>query len=121
MENKDELKETDIKNYMRYYFDDIIRFWDRDIEFRDVLLDENSYETYENILIHNISNKTSMDAKPLHIRFDKIDGFIKIHNKIRCLVLFYYSYCDKICDKSKYLKSEKKVVLQIVLIIILQK
>ena len=54
MENKDELKETDIKNYMRYYFDDIIRFWDRDIEFRDVLLDKNSYETYENTLIHNI-------------------------------------------------------------------
>ena len=48
-----------------------------------------------------------MGAKPLRIRFDKIDGFIKIHNKIRCLVLFDYSYCDKICDKIKYLISEK--------------
>ena len=39
MESKDELKEIDIKNCMCYYFDDIIRFWDSDIEFRDILLD----------------------------------------------------------------------------------
>ena len=32
-----------------------------------------------------------MGAKPLHIRIDKIDGFIKIHNEIRYLVLFDYS------------------------------
>ena len=41
------------------------------------------------------------------IRFDNIDRFVKIHNKIRYLVLFDYSYCDKICDKIKYLLSEK--------------
>ena len=46
-------------------------------------------------------------AKPLRIRFDKTDGFIKIHSKIRYLVLFDYSYCDKICDKIKYHISEK--------------
>ena len=45
--------------------------------------------------------------KPLRIRFDKINRFIKIHDKIRYLVLFDYSYCDKICDKIKYLISEK--------------
>ena len=44
---------------------------------------------------------------PLRIRFHEIDGFIKIHDKIRYLVLFDYSYCDKICDKIKYLISEK--------------
>ena len=48
-----------------------------------------------------------MGTKPLRIRFDKIDGFIKIHDKIRYLVLFDYSYCDKIFDKIKYLISEK--------------
>ena len=32
--------------------------------------------------------------------FDKIEGFIKIHNKIRFLVLFDYGYCDRICDKN---------------------
>ena len=48
-----------------------------------------------------------MDAKPLCIRFDETDEFMKIHNKIRYLVLFDYSYCDKICDKIKYLISKK--------------
>ena len=43
---------------------------------------------------------------PLRIRFNKIDGFIKIHNKIRYLVLFH-GWCDKICDMIKYLISEK--------------
>ena len=48
-----------------------------------------------------------MGAKPVQTRLGKIDGFIKIHDKIRYLVLFDYSYCDKIDDKIKYLRSEK--------------
>ena len=46
-------------------------------------------------------------AKPLRIRFNKIDGFIEIHDKTKYLVLFGYSYWYKICDKIKYLISEK--------------
>ena len=53
MENKDELKEIDIKNRTCYYFDNIIK--DRDIYSTDTLLDERPYETYRNILVHNIS------------------------------------------------------------------
>ena len=93
MESKDKLKEIDIKNRTCYYFDDIIRFWDRDIEFRDTLFNEKSYETSQNILIYDISYKTSTGAK------NKVDEFNKIHDKIRNLVLFGYSHCDKICDK----------------------
>ena len=52
--------------------------------------------------------QNSMGAKPLHIRFGKLDGFIKILNKIRYSVLFNYSYCNKSCDKIKYVMSEKK-------------
>ena len=37
-----------------------------------------------------------MGAKPLGIRFDEIDGFIKIYDRIRYLVLFYSGWCDKI-------------------------
>ena len=58
------------------YFDDIIRFWNRGIEFRDISLDEKSYEASENILSYDISYKISMGAKPLRIRFHKIDWFI---------------------------------------------
>ena len=46
------------------------------------------------------------DSIPLRIRFDKIDGFIKIFDGIRYLVLFSYLY-DKICNRIKYLVSEK--------------
>ena len=42
-----------------------------DIDFEDLLLDEKSYKTYENILIYDISYKTFMSAKPLRIWFEK--------------------------------------------------
>ena len=44
MESKSELKEIDNKNFTCYYFDDIIRFWDRDVDFSDILLDKNCIE-----------------------------------------------------------------------------
>ena len=37
MESKAKLNEFDIKNRTCYYFDDIIRIWDRDIDFSDFL------------------------------------------------------------------------------------
>ena len=46
----------------------------------------------------------------MRIRFDKIDGYIKIPDKIRYLVLFDYGYCDKTCEKIKYLISEKDAI-----------
>ena len=108
MESEDKLNEIDIKNRTCYYFEAVIKFWDRDINFSDILLDKNWYkERNENILVYDISYKTSTGARLLRIRLDKIDGFIKIHDKIRYLVLFDYSYCDKVCDKIKYLISEK--------------
>ena len=59
-------------------------------------------------LIYYISYKTLTGAKPaLGIKFHKINGFIKIHDKIICLVWFGYIYCDKICGKLKYLLSER--------------
>ena len=54
----------------------------------------------KNILIYDISYKTSTGAKPLRIRYNEIYGFIKIHNKIRYLVLFD-KQCDKICSRIK--------------------
>ena len=108
MEGKNELTEIDLKNRMCYYFDDMIIFWDTNNEFSDILLDKKLYKKkYENILIYDISYKTSTGAKPLRMRFDKIDGFIKIHDKIRYLVIFDYSYCDTIFNQIKYLISEK--------------
>ena len=62
-----------------------------------------------------------MVPKPLRTRFDEIDGFVISRDvKIKPLILFDYRLFNKICDKIKYIIS-KKVVLQIVLIIILEK
>ena len=51
--------------------------------------------------------KTSTGPKPLRIRFDKMKGFIRVRDKFRCLILFDYGLFYKICDKIKYLTSEK--------------
>ena len=85
-----------------YCFDDIIK--DVDIYFSDILLDE---KLYENISVYDISYKTSTGPKPLGIRFDKIDGFVRVCGESRYLVLFDDGLFDKIFDKVKYLISEK--------------
>ena len=68
----------------RYYFDDIIKL---DVFDLNVFLDEKSLE---NILVYEIWYKTFIDSKPLRIRFDEIDRFIKMYDETRfsyCLVL----------------------------------
>ena len=90
---------------MCYHFDDIIRV--EDISFDNILLDEKSYKTYQNILIYHISYKLFMGAKPLPIRFNEIDGFIKIYDGIRYLVLFGPGWYDAIYNRIRYLISEK--------------
>ena len=60
MDSNDELKETVIKNRTYYYFDDIIKIEDFNLD--NILIDEKSYEY---ILVYNISYKTLIDAKNL--------------------------------------------------------
>ena len=55
-----------------------------------------------------MESKASTSAKPFHIRLDELDRFIKVHDKIRYLILFDYNNCDEGCDKIKYLISEKR-------------
>ena len=57
----------------------------------------------------------------MRIRFDKIDGFIKVlEGEIKYWALFDSGLFDKFCDKIKYFIN-KKVVLQIVLITIMER
>ena len=51
-----------------------------------------------------------MGSKPLRIWFDKIEGFIKIYDGIRYLVILDHSWFDEICDINKYLMSEKNSI-----------
>ena len=57
-----------------------------------------------------------MGARPLRIKFDEINEFIKVYDGI---ILFGPEQYDAIYNKTRYLIS-KKIVLQILLAIILQ-
>ena len=102
MKRREKLKEVGIKNRTYYYFDDIM--WVTDIDFNNLLLDKKSYKKIQNVLVYQILYKTFMVKKSMHIRFDKIDAFIKIYDGIIYLVLLEYS---DIYDKIKYLKNGK--------------
>ena len=49
--------------------------------------------------------------KSTHIKFNKIDGFIKTHNGIRCVVLFDHGWFNKVCDRINILKIKKSGIL----------
>ena len=44
-----------------------------------------------------------MGAKPLLIRFDKVDKFIKLYDGNRYLVIFDPEKCDAISNRVRYL------------------
>ena len=67
---------------MQNNFDDTVKLEDFGID--NILIDCKSYE---NILIYDISVQTLIDLQLLDIRFDKIDGFIRIYNGNRYLTL----------------------------------
>ena len=60
---------------MLFYFSDIIKF--EDFDFNNILINE---KVYKNILIYNILYRALIGPKPQHIRFDKINGFIRVYN-----------------------------------------
>ena len=54
-------------------------------------------------MIYNISYKAIIDPKLLRIRFDKKDGFIKVHDGTRCLTFFGSGKYDAIYNRVRYL------------------
>ena len=101
MDSNYEFKEIHIKNHTCYYFDDIIK--SEDFNLYNTLIDEKSYEK---ILDYNISYK-NLTAKPLCMRFDEIDGFIRAYDGTRYLVLFGSEKYDSIYNRIRYLISVK--------------
>ena len=107
MENN-EIEKVRIKSRRCYYFDYTIKLEDFDLH--DTLIDEKSHE---NILIYHFSYKTLTDPKSLLIRFNKIDGFIRIYDGTRYLTLFGSEKYDAICDRIRYLISLKSGITYI--------
>ena len=98
---------------MCYYFDDIIKLESFDPD--DTFIDEKSHE---NILMYDISYKTLIGVKPLHNRFNKIDGIIRTYDGSRHLTLFGSGKYDAIYDKIIYLISIKSGITYIFLTIL---
>ena len=82
-----------------------------DFNFDNILIDEKSYE---NILVYNISYKTLIGAKPLCISFDKIDGFIRVYDKTRYLVLFGSKKYNFIYNRIRRLISVKSGITYVI-------
>ena len=58
--------------------------------------------------------KLSMVARPLRIRINKINGFIKIYDGVRSSILFDYERYNASYDRIKYLKSGKSGITDII-------
>ena len=67
----------------------VLLFWwhnkIKDFDVNSILIDEKSHD---NTLLYNVSYKTLIGTKPLFIRFDKMNGFIRVYDGTRYLVLF---------------------------------
>ena len=79
---------------MRYYFNSIVKLEDFDLG--NISLGKKSHR---NILIYDISYKTLIDSKPLRIRFDIINEFIRIYDGTRYLTLFGSEQNDAIYNR----------------------
>ena len=96
---------------MCYCLDDIIKIEDFDSD--NVSIDGKLYKficLYGSWRIVQIFNW----LKPLHIRFDKIDEFIRVYGGIRYLVLFGPESYDAIYDKFRYLINRKSGIKYII-------
>ena len=65
------------------------------------------------MLIYDISCKTSISSKPLWIRFDKIDGFIRIYDGSKYLVLLGPEIYDAIYNRIRYHISIKRGITDV--------
>ena len=64
-------------------------------------------------MIYDISYKTLIGSKPLRIRFDRIDGNIKIYDETRYLAFFDTKIYDAVYGRISYLISLKSSVTYI--------
>ena len=103
-----ELKKTNIKNLICYYFDVIIKI--RYFDFDNILVDE---KLYKSILVYDILYKTLFGLKPLCIRFDEANRFIRACERIRNLVLFGPEIYDAIYNRIRYFLSQENGITYI--------
>ena len=92
MENN-KFKKVSFKNGTCYYFDDIIKL--KAFYLDNILIDKN----HTQILWFK-----TFGFKPFRIRFDKIDGLIRIYDRSRYLTAFGIGNYDAIYNRIRYLR-----------------
>ena len=98
---------------MCYYFDDIIKFEDLNLD--NSFIDE---KLYRSILVYSISYET-LGGKPLRIKFDKIDDLLQF--MVELDIQYYLKVKNMIYfTKELDILQELEKVLQILFIIIMQ-
>ena len=102
MKTNYKLKDINIKNGTCYYFDDIIKLEDFDLN--NILIDRRSYE---NIGVYGISYKNFIGAKPMRITLNKIEQFTRDYDRTRDLVLFGGEKCYFIYNRIRNLVGVK--------------
>ena len=78
-------------------------------------------KSQKDILILDILYENLIGAKPLRIRFDKIDGFIRSYDGTRYLRLFGSEKFDAIYNRIGYLTSLKNSITYVFFLIITRK
>ena len=78
-------------------------------------------KSQKDILILDILYENLIGAKPLRIRFDKIDGFIRSYDGTRYLRLFGSEKFDAIYNRIGYLTSLKNSITYVFFFIITRK
>ena len=87
------------KTYVLIFFYDIIKLEDFDLD--NILINQNHIKIFWYITFHLFS------PKPLRIRFDKIDGFIRIYDATRYLISLGPEKFDVSYNRLSYLISLK--------------
>ena len=72
-----------------------------------------------NILVYNISYKSLIGAKPLHISFNKVDRFIRVFDGTRYLILFGPEIYDAIINSIRYLIGVKSSITYVIAYVVL--
>ena len=72
MISNNRLKQINIKSRAHYYFDNSINV--NDFNPKNIKVDK---KLYKSIFIYSIGYETPNGVKPLHINFNKVNGYIK--------------------------------------------
>ena len=64
-------------------------------------------------MIFEISYEKLIDPKPLHVRFNQVDGVIIVYNGSRFLVSFRIKKYDGICNRIRYLIGVKGTITHV--------